>query len=166
MLFPPGSGNLGMTAITVIGRCRDRVRGHLLIFHTACRMTVIAVTKGLLDRYSNQSEIAVSPRPYSRLTKDALTLLGAQVRLARKQCGMTEMELAERAGVARSTLQLIEKGDPRVEIGLVFEAATLAGVSLFVRLRPRRSRAADRTAGGQAGASAALDPAAQGDGER
>ena len=66
------------------------------------------------------------PRPYSRLTKEALTLLGAQVRLARKRRRMTEMELAERAGIARSTLQLIEKGDPRVEIGLVFEAATLA----------------------------------------
>ncbi len=59
-------------------------------------------------------------------------LLGAQVRLARKQRGMTEVDLAERAGIARSTLQLIEKGNPRVEIGLVFEAATLAGVSLFV----------------------------------
>src|ERR1700733_8639512 len=99
-----------MTAITVIERLRDRVRGHLLIFHAACPMTVLAVTKGLLDRHSSQSEIAVSPRPYSRLTKDALTLLGAQVRLARKQRGMTEVELAERAGVARSTLQLIEKG--------------------------------------------------------
>lgn len=71
------------------------------------------------------------PRPYSRPTKDALGLLGGQVRLARKQRGMTEMELAERAGIARSTLQLIEKGDPRVDIGLVFEAAVLAGVTLF-----------------------------------
>jgi transcriptional regulator with XRE-family HTH domain len=72
------------------------------------------------------------PRPYSRRTKDALKLLSAQVRLARKQRGMTEVELAARAGIARSTLQLIEKGDPRVDIGLVFEAATLAGVTLFV----------------------------------
>lgn len=113
-------------------------------------MTVIAVTKGLYDCHSSQSEIAVSPRPYSRLTKDALTLLGAQVRLARKQRGMTEMELAERAGVARSTLQLIEKGDPRVEIGLVFEAATLAGVSLFVpeasSLAPQIERLEDKLA--------------------
>jgi len=92
----------------------------------------------------------VSPRPYSRLTKDALTLLGAQVRLARKQRGMTEVELAERAGIARSTLQLIEKGDPRVEIGLVFEAATLAGVSLFVpeasSLAPQIERLEDKLA--------------------
>jgi transcriptional regulator with XRE-family HTH domain len=89
-------------------------------------------------------------RPYSRLTKDALTLLGAQVRLARKQRRMTEVELAERAGIARSTLQLIEKGDPRVDIGLVFEAATLAGVNLFVpetsSLAPQIERLEDKLA--------------------
>jgi transcriptional regulator with XRE-family HTH domain len=89
-------------------------------------------------------------RPYSRLTKDALTLLGAQVRLARKQRRMTEVELAERAGIARSTLQLIEKGDPRLDIGLVFEAATLAGVNLFVpeasSLAPQIERLEDKLA--------------------
>jgi transcriptional regulator with XRE-family HTH domain len=113
-------------------------------------MTALTVTKGHPDRHSSQSEIALSLRPYSRLTKDALTLLGAQVRLARKQRGMTEMELAERAGIARSTLQLIEKGDPRVEIGLVFEAATLAGVSLFMpeatSLAPQIERLEDKLA--------------------
>ena len=63
---------------------------------------------------------------------------------------MTEAELAERAGIARSTLQLIEKGDPRVDIGLVFEAATLAGVSLFVpealSLAPQIERLEDKLA--------------------
>ncbi len=77
-------------------------------------------------------------------------LLGAQVRLARKQRSMTEVELAKRAGIARSTLQLIEKGDPRVEIGLVFEAATLAGVSLFLpeakSLAPQIERLEDKLA--------------------
>jgi transcriptional regulator with XRE-family HTH domain len=90
------------------------------------------------------------PRTYSRLSQEALRLLGAQVRLARKQRGMTETELAERVGVARSTLQLIEKGDPKVEIGLVFEAATLAGVGLFApeaaTLAPQLERVADKIA--------------------
>lgn len=72
------------------------------------------------------------PRTYSRLTKEALELLGKQVRFARKQRRMSEADLAARVGIARSTLQLIEKGDPKVEMGLAFEAATLAGVSLFV----------------------------------
>jgi transcriptional regulator with XRE-family HTH domain len=121
-----------------------------LISHTSLLYDRNTVTKPLHDRNCGQSETAVPPRPYSRLTKDALTLLGTQVRLARKQRGMTELELAERAGVARSTLQLIEKGDPRVDIGLVFEAAILAGVSLFVpeasSLTPQIERLEDKLA--------------------
>lgn len=76
--------------------------------------------------------MATHPRAYSRLTEEALTLLGKHIRLARKTRHMSEHDLAARAGIARSTLQLIEKGDPKVEIGLVFEAATLVGVALFV----------------------------------
>lgn len=79
-----------------------------------------------------QAPLTKRPRTYSRLTTEALELLGKQVRLARKQRRMSEADLAARVGIARSTLQLIEKGDPKVEMGLAFEAATLAGVSLFV----------------------------------
>jgi transcriptional regulator with XRE-family HTH domain len=70
-------------------------------------------------------------RTYSSATEAALRLLAKQIRLARKQRGLSERALAERVGIARSTLQLVERGDPRVEIGLVFEAAIIAGVELF-----------------------------------
>jgi DNA-binding XRE family transcriptional regulator len=53
-------------------------------------------------------------------------------RLARKQRKKSETDLAERVGIARSTLQLIEKGHAKVEIALVFEAATVVGLPLFV----------------------------------
>ena len=90
------------------------------------------------------------PRPYSRVTREALTMMGGLIRLARKQRKMSEADLAARAGIARSTLQLIEKGHPKVEIGLVFEAATLVGVPLFVdepsRLAPEISRVNDKLA--------------------
>ena len=72
------------------------------------------------------------PRTYSRLTEEALLLLGMQIRLARKRRRMSEYDLAVRIGIARSTLQLIERGNPSVAIGLVLEAATLTGVDLFV----------------------------------
>lgn len=89
-------------------------------------------------------------RTYSRTTREALSILGREIQLARKQRKMTEAELAERVGIARSTLQLIEKGHPKVEIGLVFEAATLVGVPLFVdepsRLAPEISRLDDKLA--------------------
>lgn len=70
-------------------------------------------------------------RTYSRYALEGLALMGKAVRLGRKQRRLTAQELAERVGVSRSTLQRIEKGDPRVEIGLVFEAAAVVGVELF-----------------------------------
>lgn len=89
-------------------------------------------------------------RTYSRTTREALDLLGQQIRLARKQRKMTEADLAARIGIARSTLQSIEKGQPKVEIGLAFEAAVLLGVPLFVdepsRLAPEVARMADKLA--------------------
>ena len=90
------------------------------------------------------------PRTYSRLSEEALALLGKQIRLARKGRRMSEKDLSDRIGVARSTLQRIEKGDPVVEIGLVFEAATLTGVDLFVpeasTLAPQIGRIDDKLA--------------------
>lgn len=89
-------------------------------------------------------------RTYSRITREALTMMGGLIRLARKQRKMSEADLSARVGIARSTLQLIEKGHPKVEIGLVFEAATLVGLPLFVdepsRLAPEISRVNDKLA--------------------
>lgn len=94
--------------------------------------------------------MAVRRRAYSRIAQEALTLLGNQIRLARKQRRMSEANLAARIGVARSTLQHIEKGDPRVEIGLAFEAAAIVGVTLFVpeatTLAPQIERTQDKLA--------------------
>ena len=73
----------------------------------------------------------IENRTYSRHTRDAVTLLGKLIRLARKERGLSAAELAERTGISRGTLQRIEKGDPKVEIGLMFEAATIVGVNLF-----------------------------------
>lgn len=91
-----------------------------------------------------------TPRAYSRLTEEALLLLGKQIRLARKRRRMSEQDLAARIGVARSTLQLIEKGSPSVAVGLVLEAATLTGVDLFVpeatSLAPQLERMDDKLA--------------------
>ena len=90
------------------------------------------------------------PRTRSLLSREALLLLGKQIRLARKQRRMSEHDLAVRVGIARSTLQRIEKGDPAVEIGLVFEAAVLTGVDLFVpettTLAPQIGRIDDKLA--------------------
>ncbi|MGZ8362909.1 MAG: helix-turn-helix transcriptional regulator [Caulobacteraceae bacterium] len=70
-------------------------------------------------------------RTYSRYARQGLTLFGKMIRLGRMQHRMTAQEMADRIGISRSTLQRIEKGDPKVEIGLIFEAATIVGIKLF-----------------------------------
>lgn len=90
------------------------------------------------------------PRSYSKLTREALLLLAGQIQLGRKRRRMTEQDLAARIGVARSTVQLIEKGAPSVGVGLMFEAAVLVGVDLFVpeatTLAPQLERTRDKLA--------------------
>ena len=92
----------------------------------------------------------IEHRAYSPFSLEALTLLGKLIRLARKQRRMTAADLAERTGISRSTLQRIEKGDPKVEVGTMFEAAALVGVPLFDagpgRLSDKISRIDDKLA--------------------
>ena len=70
-------------------------------------------------------------RTYLRPTRDAAELLGKLIRLGRRERKMTEEDLAGRAGISRRTLQKIERGDLKCELGLVFEVANLVGVKLF-----------------------------------
>ena len=75
-------------------------------------------------------------RTYSRYTREAAALLARQIQLGRRERRWTEHDLAERAGIARATLQKIEKGDLGVAVGLVLEVAALVGVALFDAERP------------------------------
>jgi len=70
-------------------------------------------------------------RTYSRMTLQALSVLGNLIRIGRIERGMTAQDLAERAGISRTTLYSIEKGAPGPEIGTVFELAAIVGVQLF-----------------------------------
>lgn len=70
-------------------------------------------------------------RTYSRYTKEALTLLAGLIRAARIERKLSTQSVAERVGISRSMLQRIEKGDPKCEIGAVFEVASIVGVHLF-----------------------------------
>jgi transcriptional regulator with XRE-family HTH domain len=70
-------------------------------------------------------------RTYSRYSRAAGALLGALIREARHERKLTARELADRAGISRGLLQRIEKGNLKCEIGAVFEAAAIVGVTLF-----------------------------------
>ena len=57
--------------------------------------------------------------------------MGQLIRIGRTERKLTAQDLADRAGISRGMLQRIEKGDPKCEIGVVFELAVLVGVKLF-----------------------------------
>lgn len=70
-------------------------------------------------------------RVHSPLTREALKLLGAEIKIRRIQRGWSIETLARRTGVSHPTITKAERGDPTVAVGSVFEAATLVGVPLF-----------------------------------
>ncbi len=57
-----------------------------------------------------------------------LEQMGESLKLARKRRNLTATQVAERAGVARSTLYLIEKGDASVAMGSYFNVLRVLGL--------------------------------------
>lgn len=70
-------------------------------------------------------------RVYSRYSRKSVALLGKMISFHRKERGLTAHDLADRAGISRTTLQKIEKGNMNCEIGIAFEVAALVGLKLF-----------------------------------
>lgn len=68
-------------------------------------------------------------------TRLALRVLGNAIQAARKEHNMSQLELATRLGVSRYSVLAIEKGDAKVAIGTVFEAATIVGIPLLSETR-------------------------------
>lgn len=63
------------------------------------------------------------PKFHSLLEK-----MGENIKLARKRRKLTAVQVAERAGIARSTLYLVEKGDPSVAMGAYFNVLRVLGL--------------------------------------
>lgn len=82
--------------------------------------------------------------PRSPYAVDAARLLGARVRLARRERRWSQQELASRVGVTPRTVYKIEHGDLSVGLGAAFEAAALLGVPLFYAERSRLTAELDR----------------------
>ena len=60
--------------------------------------------------------------------KKILEIFGENVKLARKRRNLTAIQVAERADISRNTLYLIEKGNPGVSIGAVFNVFRVLGL--------------------------------------
>ena len=57
-----------------------------------------------------------------------LEIFGENVKLARKRRNLTAIQVAERADISRNTLYLIEKGNPGVSMGAVFNVLRVLGL--------------------------------------
>lgn len=62
-----------------------------------------------------------------RFTK-ILGQLGENIKLARKRRKLTTIQVAERAGIDRTTLYHIEKGNPSVSLGAYFNVLRVLGL--------------------------------------
>jgi len=67
----------------------------------------------------------------SMATKNTVSYLGKLIKLARKERGFSQEELAKRINVSRSLIQRIELGNTKVSIGSVFEACFILGIPLM-----------------------------------
>nr|WP_255806912.1 helix-turn-helix transcriptional regulator [Belliella alkalica] len=54
--------------------------------------------------------------------------MGENIKLARKRRKLTTLQVSERAGIARSTLYLIEKGESSVAFGAYFNVLRVLGL--------------------------------------
>ena len=60
--------------------------------------------------------------------KNGLSQMGENIKLARKRRKLTSIQVAERAGISRSTLNLIEKGESSVAMGAYFNVLRVLGL--------------------------------------
>ncbi|MGV3734098.1 MAG: helix-turn-helix domain-containing protein [Microcella sp.] len=73
----------------------------------------------------------MAERVMSAATRETLRALGQLVAAQRRSRRWKAADLAERAGISVPTLSKIEKGEPGVAIGSVFEVAHLVGIPLL-----------------------------------
>ncbi len=57
-----------------------------------------------------------------------LQQMGENIKLARKRRKLTTLQVAERAGISRTTLYQLEKGEPGVAMGAFFNVLRVLGL--------------------------------------
>ena len=66
--------------------------------------------------------------------------VGSLVRRARKQCGLSQAKVGERAGLRQATISQVERGNPSATLETIL--AVLAVLDLELRIVPRTKGAA------------------------
>lgn len=71
------------------------------------------------------------PTAFRPATLAAVSAIGAQIGVARRDLRWSSTFLAERMGIGARLIRRIEAGHPGARLGTVFEAAITCGVPLF-----------------------------------
>lgn len=80
---------------------------------------------------SRPDSISRSSATLDSAAKAALRAIGASLRAARTERGLTRDQLGGRIFVSRATLQRIEAGDPRVAVGYLLAAGSFLDVPVL-----------------------------------
>lgn len=70
--------------------------------------------------------------PATDITVISVARLGTAIRDVRNSLGLTQAELANRAGVSRQWIVALEKGSPRAEIGRILEVIQALDLGLHL----------------------------------
>lgn len=65
--------------------------------------------------------------------------LGAIIRRARRNAGLTQTELGQRIGLRQATISKLEKGEPATRISTLLDALTALGLEVIIDRRGRAS---------------------------
>lgn len=76
------------------------------------------------------------PKPFPALERQ-MTALGGRLRLARKRRKITTIQMAERMGISRDTLNRLEKGDANIALGTYLRALRVLGLDRDLDLLAR-----------------------------
>lgn len=85
-------------------------------------------------------KIVIMKRPLSAPVKEFVEVLCTNIRIARRERGWTQDELAQRLGISRVSLGKLERGDASLGLGVVLEAAFLCGLPIFAESERARAQ--------------------------
>lgn len=68
--------------------------------------------------------------------------IGAIIRRARRNAGLTQTELGKRIGLRQATVSKLEKGEPATRLSTLLDALTALGLEIVIDKRGKASRQA------------------------
>ncbi len=68
--------------------------------------------------------------------------IGAIIRRARRNAGLTQTELGKKIGMRQATISKLEKGEPATQLSTLLDALTALGLEIII---DKRGRAAPRS---------------------